>query len=222
MAPNPQTRRSLIGPRPTKLSLPARRAGHRSLRSRVTESLGAAALAVALCGPSLAVAATPSPAPTINAERLNQKLKDASKANAVMPATRTPTDPQHTELLVEVNKKGQVTRVRAGKGGPDPLFNAMVYGNALQAYIRTPDGTAISGTYKLIYDYSPQTKIVKRNVELVSAGGVDANAVGAVDDMMKVNDERMKLDSKIWAQLQKNQKAFDAKATPKPAATSSR
>ncbi len=136
-----------------------------------------------------------------------------------MPPSRTPADPQHTELIVETNKKGEVTRVRAGKGGPDALFNAMVYGNALQAYIHTADGGAIAGTYRLTYDYSPDTKMVKRQVELIKAGGVNPDAVGAVEDMMNTNEKRMQLDSKLWEQLKKNEKAMEAKASPKPQAT---
>jgi hypothetical protein len=196
------------------------------LRSRGTEALAAAAFAAGVLSATAwfaapAAASTPSPAPTVNSQLLNQKLQNAAKSNVTMPATRTPSDPQHTELTVEVNKKGEVTRVRAGKGGPDPLFNAMVYGNALQAYIKKPDGEAISGIYKLIYDYSPDTKMVKRTVQLVQAGGVDPDATGAVEDMMKANSKRMELDSKTWTQLQKNAKAMDAKATPKPSSAPS-
>jgi hypothetical protein len=59
----------------------------------------------------------------------------------------------------------------------------MTYGNALQAFIRTPDGSAIAGTYRLTYDYDPKTKLVRRGVGLVRSGGVDPNALGAVDKM---------------------------------------
>jgi len=188
------------------------------LRFRGIELLAVAAFAATLGG--AAQAATPSPAPTVDAQKLNARLKAAAKPNMVMPPSRMPHEPQHTELIVEINKKGNVTRVRAGKGGPDPLFNAMVYGNALQAYIRTPDGNAIPGTYKLTYDYSPDTKMVKRTVELVKAGGVDPDATAAVTEMMNDNARRMELDSKLWAQLQKNSKAMEAKASPKPSPAS--
>jgi hypothetical protein len=66
------------------------------------------------------------------------------------------------------------------------MFNAQTYGNALQAFIRTPDGKAIVGTYRLTYDYNPQTKRVRRDVALIKAGGVDPNAKGAVDEMEEV------------------------------------
>ncbi len=194
------------------------------MRWRVTEALAGLGLLL-LCfapGGTSAATSTPSPAPTLDATQLNERLKAAAKGganpNMVMPASRMPTVPQHTELIVETNKKGEVARVRAGKGGPDPLFNAMVYGNALQAYIHTADGGAIAGTYRLTYDFSPATKMVKRQVELIKEGGVNPDAIGAVEDMLQVNDRRMQLDAKLWAQLQKNQKTMEAKPSPKPSA----
>jgi len=96
---------------------------------------------------------------------------------------RVPSAPQHTEYVVEVNRKGQVTRVRSGKSSRDLAFNTMTYGNALQAFIRTADGKAIPGTYRLAYDYAPKSKNVHRSVALLRAGGVNANAQGAVDRM---------------------------------------
>jgi hypothetical protein len=56
----------------------------------------------------------------------------------------------------------------------------MTYGNALQAFIRTDTGTAVAGTFRLIYDYDPHRKAVKRSVALLHAGGVNPNAAGAV------------------------------------------
>jgi len=88
--------------------------------------------------------------------------------------------------MVEINRKGQVTRVRSGKSCPDLAFNAMTYGNALQAFIRTPDGRAIPGTYRLSYDFDPKTKLVRRSVELIKAGGVDPNRISAVDEMAAI------------------------------------
>jgi hypothetical protein len=205
-------------PRPIRSSSPARPVEPRLSRLRVTEALAGLCLLLLCIAPAgVAASPTPSPKPTVDSAELNARLKAAAaKPNMVMPPTRTPSTPQHTELIVETNKKGEVTRVRAGKGGPDPLFNTMVYGNALQAYIHTADGGAIAGTYRLTYDYSPETKNVKRSVELIKEGGVDPDAIGAVEDMMSVNDKRMKLDAKLWEQLKKNQKAMEAKASPKP------
>jgi hypothetical protein len=201
--------------------LHARPVARRLSRSRVTEALAGLGLLLLCVAPvGVTAAPTPSPQPTIDSAQLNARLKSAAgKPNVVMPPNRTPTEPQHTELVVETNKKGEVTRVRAGKGGPDALFNAMVYGNALQAFIHTSDGGAIAGTYRLTYDYSPDTKKVKRQVELIKEGGVDPDATGAVEQMMSANDKRMQLDAKLWEQLKKNQKAMEAKASPKPRPT---
>jgi hypothetical protein len=55
----------------------------------------------------------------------------------------------------------------------------------MQAFIRTADGKAISGSYRLTYDYNPKTARVHREVELVKAGGVDPNALGAVNKMLE-------------------------------------
>ncbi len=94
-----------------------------------------------------------------------------------------PSKAVHTEFVVEVNAKGQVTRVRSGKTCGDRAFNTLTYGNALQAFIRTPNGSAVPGTYRLTYDFSPKTQHVKRGVALIRVGGVDPKAVGAVDEM---------------------------------------
>ena len=71
-------------------------------------------------------------------------------------------------------------RVGSAQASHDARFNMMTRGNALQAFIRRPNGTAVAGVYKLTYDYSPKTKMVRRDVKLVRAGGVDPNAKGAV------------------------------------------
>ncbi len=109
----------------------------------------------------------------------------ATAAGAAPGATVAviPQRPEHTEFTVETNEKGQVTRVRSGKPSPDPAFNAMTYGNALQAFIRTADGNAVAGVYRLTYDYNPKNKRVRRGVALIHAGGVDPSALGAVDQM---------------------------------------
>jgi hypothetical protein len=106
---------------------------------------------------------------------------------------RTPTTPQHTEFVVEVNDKGQVIKVDSGRESHDPAFNAITYGNVLQAFIRRPDGTAVSGLYRMTYDYDPANKHVRRNVALLKAGGVDPNALGAVDqEIQKLAAEQMR------------------------------
>jgi hypothetical protein len=90
----------------------------------------------------------------------------------------------HAEYVVEVNKLGQVARVRSVKKSGSVTFDSQTYGNALQAFIRTPDNHVVLGTYRLFYDYDPKTHRVRRDVALISRGGVNPNAKGAVDDMM--------------------------------------
>jgi hypothetical protein len=96
---------------------------------------------------------------------------------------RVPAGPEHAEYVVEVNAKGQVARVRSSKSSRDAAFNTMTYGNALQAFIRTTDGKAVAGIYRLAYDYAPNTKHVRRSVSLLRVGGVNPSSPGAVDQM---------------------------------------
>ncbi len=98
---------------------------------------------------------------------------------AAHSAGYAPKTAQHAEYTVDVNAKGQVVRIRSAKHAADPWFDKRVAGNALQVFIRAPDGTAVSGIYRLTYDYNPVKKTVTRKVTLVQEGGVDPNAVGA-------------------------------------------
>jgi len=91
-----------------------------------------------------------------------------------------PSVPLHAVYTVETNKLGQVVRVVSAQATRGERFNTVTRGNAMQAFIRRPNGTAVAGVYKLTYDYSPSTKDVRRDVQLVHAGGVDPNAKGAV------------------------------------------
>ena len=175
-----------------------------------------AATGLALAGPT----PTPAPAPSLNAQQFNQHLKD-SLEHHVLPTPYVPTVPLHVVLVVETNKKGQVARVRkdGSHGSNNDAFNAMCYGNALQAWIRTEDGRSIPGTYRLTYDYSPDTQKVKRSVELIKAGGVNPDAIGAVDDMQHKNQIWAEHDKKVWEEYVARQKAKAAHASPKPSAT---
>ncbi|HEV2642092.1 MAG TPA: hypothetical protein VGT98_05275, partial [Candidatus Elarobacter sp.] len=92
-------------------------------------------VAAVLAVSSIASAATPAPhaaAPSATAPaRINvEKLQ---------PKSLFPKVKLHTEMIVEVNKLGQVSRVRSIKPSKDVPFNTHAYGNALQAFIRTPD-----------------------------------------------------------------------------------
>jgi hypothetical protein len=120
------------------------------------------------------IAATPEPLPTrVDLTKLQPK--------ALLPKTKL-----HSEFVVEVNKLGQVTRVRSMKSSGDATFNTQTFGNAEQAFIRKPDGTVVVGSYRMIYDYNPATGRVHREAELVQRGGVDPNAKGAVIQMEEI------------------------------------
>jgi hypothetical protein len=130
-----------------------------------------------LCGACSAVFAAALPLLAFASGAAPTHLKHAPPP----PGPHAPTTRQHSEFVVETNKLGQVTRATKVTRSSDSAFNAMTYGNALQAFIRTPDGKAIAGTYRLTYDYNPRTKNVHRGVELIKMGGVNPNAEGAVN-----------------------------------------
>jgi hypothetical protein len=111
-----------------------------------------------------------SPAPTPPAEN----HLTAAQMKAMLPKTAL-----HTEYVVAVNKLGQVTGAKAKTLSKDKNFNVETYGNALQAFIRTEDGKAISGLYSLDYDYNPTTSRISRSVALIHEGGVNPDAKGA-------------------------------------------
>jgi hypothetical protein len=96
-----------------------------------------------------------------------------------------PKHAEHTEYVVEINKLGQVARVASGRTSDNASFNAQTYGNALQAFIRTPDGHVVVGTYRLTYDFDPKTTRVRRDVTLVRQGGVNPDAKGAAIDLLE-------------------------------------
>lgn len=132
-----------------------------------------ATIFAATCAPSVIVparAATPAPSPAAHTQTL--------------PPPQLPATKLHTEYVVEVNKKGQVVRAKSGKGSVSKTFNIQTYGNAMQMWIRKPDGSATVGLYKVTYDYDPKTHGVARNISLVSAGGDWGDQEGAADVMM--------------------------------------
>jgi hypothetical protein len=134
----------------------------------------AAAAVMVLAIPAMPAFAEPTPGPTPT--RLVIKL---------------PNVPLHTEVVVEVNAKGQVVRVKSAKPSKLQSFNAQTYGNALQMWIRkchtenkTTTCTADVGLYRVTYDYNPKTGNVTRRIALVSRGGSWANSPGAANIMM--------------------------------------
>ncbi|MBV9276775.1 MAG: hypothetical protein JOZ97_00915 [Candidatus Eremiobacteraeota bacterium] len=104
-----------------------------------------------------------------------------------LPTPHLPTTPLHTEFVVEVNRLGQIVRVKSGKSCKNLTFNAQTYGNVLQMWIRKPNGQAIVGLYRVTYDYNPQTQKVHRGVALLSRGGNWGNQKGAVTDMLIID-----------------------------------
>jgi hypothetical protein len=98
-----------------------------------------------------------------------------------------PKTAEHSAYVIEVNGKGQVSKVRSSVSSGNQQFDAMTYGNVIQTFVRKPDGTAVAGVYRMNYDYDPKTKNVKRSVTLLQTGGVNANAVGLVDRMAEAN-----------------------------------
>ncbi len=134
--------------------------------------------------PLLIIAATPAPRATAGAHRTRI---DVTK---IQPKALLPKHVEHTEYVVEVNKLGQVTRVRSQRGSDSPTFNAQTYGNALQTFIRTPDGHVVLGIYRLTYDFDPKTSRVRRDVSLVRQGGVNPDAKGAAAVLIQEAHQR--------------------------------
>jgi hypothetical protein len=128
-----------------------------------------------------------------------------------IPSPSAPATAQHTTFIVTTNKKGQVVTVKGEVKDHDAAFNLMTYGNAVQMFIRTTDGRAIPGRYRVTYDYAPETKDVRRNVALIAADDADANAIGAVDRLAAV-------DRKNAERAKALRKAKGSQATAKPAA----
>jgi hypothetical protein len=147
------------------------------------------------------IAATPAPVKT-------PYRIDVTK---IQPKALLPKGPLHTEYVVAINKLGQVTKIVSGKPSKDKTFNLQTAGNALQAFIRTPDDKAIPGTYRLTYDYNPKTTRVRRDVALVHAGGVDVNARGAA---LKMMDDVQKFAKAHPATAAAAEKADEQRAVP--------
>ncbi len=130
-----------------------------------------------------------------------------------LPPPQYPTRALHSEYTVEANKLGQVTRVRSVVASKDPKFDAITYGNALQAFIRKDDGTAIPGVYKLIYDYNPKTHGIHRDVRIVQHGGVNPDALGVVTIEEQHEAARAQ---KAQEEAKRNLPDFNKLVTPTP------
>ncbi|HEY6325001.1 MAG TPA: hypothetical protein VIW73_00615 [Candidatus Cybelea sp.] len=138
--------------------------------------------------------------------------KPSASPHAVhTPAIQLPTVPLHTEVVVEVNKKGQVVRVKSTKQSKSRTFNLQTIGNAEQMWIRRPDGTAQVGLYRVTYDYDPKTKLVARHVALVSAGGSWGDQPGAATMMINLAHKQAIEQAKLYQEQQKKQQEQNAK-----------
>ncbi|HET7814914.1 MAG TPA: hypothetical protein VFL13_11125 [Candidatus Baltobacteraceae bacterium] len=104
---------------------------------------------------------------------------------APMPTPNFPNKPLHSTYEVEVNHLGQVVRVAHGTFSGDQAFDTMTLGNAMQMWIRRPDGSAETGLYQVRYDYNVAKRSVDRTPSLISKGGSWANAPGAATVILK-------------------------------------
>lgn len=98
---------------------------------------------------------------------------------------------------VEVNRLGQVVRVKNGKWSNDAAFNHHTYGNVLQMWIRKPNGSATVGMFRVTYNYNPKTHDISRSIKLLYAGGSWGNDRGAANDMMDKAKARAKTPQKL-------------------------
>ena len=127
-----------------------------------------------------------------------------------MPSVHFPDKPLHAKLIVEVNHMGQVVRVAHGDLSGDRNFDLMTIGNAMQMWIRHPDGTAETGTYTVTYDYNPKTHNVARVPTLLKAGGDWANKPGAAT--LIIQDARRQqeaIDAQLRAEQMQKEKASE-------------
>ncbi len=149
----------------------------------------AGALAAAVCLIPLAVPAATVPKPV------------------PLPSPNWPAKPLHVQLLVEVNKHGQVVRVAHGTLSGNRPFDTMTLGNAMQMWIRRPDGSAQTGLYRVSYDYNPKSHHVARVPALVKTGGNWADKPGAAT--LIIQDARRQVqqaEARIRAEQARNRK----------------
>lgn len=176
----------------------------------------AAALAAALLIPPAAAFAATSPPPK----------------PVPLPTPNYPNKQLHVQLLVEVNKHGQVVFVQHGTLSGNRSFDTMTLGNAMQMWIRRPDGSAETGLYRVSYDYDPHTHAVSRVPSLVKPGGAWADSPGAAtliirDAKRQVEQAQARLKAEQEKQRQESLKNLPdinaavkrAMVSPKPTST---
>lgn len=160
------------------------------MRTMLKPTLRTIALAALVIATPLAgLAATPKPVP--------------------IPTPNLPNKPLHSAIIVEVNKKGQIVRVKGGTLSHDSVFDTMTIGNALQMWIRRPDGSAIAGLFRVNYDYDPHTHNVQRHVALMARGGAWANEPGAATRMIQTAQRETR---EAYARMQADEKRRQAQS----------
>lgn len=133
---------------------------------------------------------------------------------APFPTPNLPNRPLHSAVEVEVNKRGQVVRIKGGQLSHDSVFDTMTIGNALQMWIRRPDGSAVVGLFRVNYDYDPHTHNVARHIALISEGGEWGNESGAATKMVNAaKRETLEAYQRIQA-AEKRRQADSAKHLP--------
>jgi hypothetical protein len=171
--------------------------------SPATESLNfaklVAAIVVAFAATSVFALAAGTPAP------------NASPHALPSARVRLPTIPLHTEMVVEVNKKGQVVRVKSTKWCKVQSFNVQTFGNALQMWIRRPNGGAEAGLYRVTYDFDPKSGNVARHVALIYPSSKWANDQGAADLMIKMAHQQAVQAQKAALEAQKKAEERNSK-----------
>lgn len=123
------------------------------------------------------------------------------------PTPNLPNKPLHATYQVEVNRLGQVVRVAHGVFSGEPAFDMMTLGNAMQMWIRRPDGSAQTGLYQVRYDYNPATKAISRKPSLISAGGAWAKTPGAAT---KIISDARRVQQAAYDRLKAEQQKADA------------
>lgn len=141
-------------------------------------------------------------------------LVAASPTPAPMPTPNFPNKPLHSTYQVEVNHLGQVVRVAHGTFSGDQAFDTMTLGNAMQMWIRRPDGTAQTGLYSVRYDYNVAKRSVSRTPSLISSGGSWANSPGAANVILKDMKRQAQAQYARLKAEQEKQQAERAKHLP--------
>lgn len=131
-----------------------------------------------------------------------------------IPTPNLPNKPLHSIIVVQVNKKGQVVHVTGGRLSHNEIFDTMSIGNALQMWIRRPDGSATVGTFRVNYDYDPRTHNIQRRIALISTGGKWANQPGAATRMIQTAQQETRAAYERMQAQDKRRRQESAKHLP--------